>query len=88
MDNIGIRVTGTGDVGPASVGGTVRSITLTAADAVDGTVVIRDGGSGGTVRLTLKTPLKTTFQWIGELTYVGQLHATVTGAGVEVVVEL
>lgn len=81
------RATATGNLGPAS-GGLLWGVTLSAgADAA--TVVVREGGSGGTVLLTVKAAINTTVnvRTYGSR-YTGQLHLTFTGTSPEASIEL
>lgn len=78
----------TGDVTTDSR--TVKSVVLTAgSDAAS--VVVRSGGSGGTVQLTLKAAAGATATWVtGDVDGVGYadgIHVTLTGTGPVVDVE-
>lgn len=81
----GVRVTATGNVGGAN-GGSLIGGTLTAgADAAS--LVLREGGSGGTVLATIKAAAGATQPyWYGGTGYSGQLHATLTGTSPEATV--
>ena len=82
-----VPLTGTATVG-ATNGGQLYGASLTAAAATS-TLVLREGGSGGTVILTLSAVANTTaavrFDGAG---YSGQLHATITGASAVASVEI
>ena len=87
MNSIAHHVTATGDVGPTG-GGILCSVTLTGVGAA-ATVTIREGGSGGTIRLVLKAPSDDSRQSVLKgIPYVGQLHATMAGANAVAMVEL
>jgi hypothetical protein len=83
-----IYLTETGNAG-GSNGGELMSAVLTPAAAVS-TLVVRQGGAGGTVILTLQAAanggsVQARFEGLG---YSGQLHATLTGAGALATIEL
>jgi hypothetical protein len=72
------QISATGDVTTTATH--LRAVTLTAA-AAEATLVLRSGGSGGDVRLTLKVAAETTLV-VPDLhdALVSGLHATLTGA--------
>lgn len=81
-------ITATGNVGPAA-GGMVFSVVLTPASALS-TLVLREGGSGGSVILAVQaaasgSSVQHTFEG---LNYTGQLHATLSGSGAVATIEL
>ncbi len=78
MNNL-FHLTGTADVGPAN-GAVLYSATVTPAAAVT-TLVLREGGSGGTIILSLQAAANgASMQWTGCKAYSGQLHATLAGS--------
>lgn len=81
-----VRRTTTGDI--TTQDADLRGLVLTAgSDAA--TVVLREGGSGGTVRLTVKAAANTSVPVPLWDTYFGEgVHATLTGTGPEVAVVL
>lgn len=83
------RLTASGDVIAGS--GYLKSVTLTGGTAAS-SVVIREGGSAGTIRLTVKAAIDTTVGWKAVdpdgVLLPGAVHATLAGAAAEVAVEI
>ena len=78
--NVPIRITATGDVGPAN-GLSLLSVTL-AAGSDTATLVLKEGGSSGTqiiptITAAANTEVHRTFP--GGIVYKSQLHGTLTG---------
>jgi hypothetical protein len=84
------HITATGDV-DAVAGKSVLSVVLSPAAAVS-TLELRDGGSGGTIRLKLQaaangtSPVWTSGDDQG-VKFYGVLHATLTGASATAAIE-
>jgi hypothetical protein len=75
----------TGNVGPAS-GGTLRAVSLAAGSAA-ATATIRQGGSGGSIILTIKAAANESHSTARlDAVYAGQLHVTLAGTGAVVTV--
>lgn len=82
-----IYLTATGNVGDTD-GGAVRMLVLTPAAALS-TLVLREGGSGGSILVTLQAAASGNSVTIpceddsgdGGMVYSGQLHVTLTGTG-------
>ena len=74
-----VRISATGSIwaGP----GRVRGLSFVAAAAA-GTIVLRDGGAGGTVLLTIDTPGSATWQdhmdFDGGIKFNTNIHCTLT----------
>jgi hypothetical protein len=78
MNGLPFQAAATGNVGPAR-GGTIIGAVLTATSDT-ATATIREGGSGGTIKLVLSAPtLQTAGPFIGGMVLSGQVHATLTG---------
>ena len=74
-------ITATGDVGSAN-GGEISVVVLTPAAAVS-TLVLREGGSGGTIIAAFQAAASGNSVAVeaSTLVYSGQLHATLSGSG-------
>lgn len=71
--------TATGDISSESTAVPIKGFVLTAA-AVAAVAEIREGGSGGTIRLTLKAPVQDS-RIVPIPMAIRQPHLTLTGAG-------
>lgn len=84
--NIWYRIAASGNVGAATGGSTLRSVTLTGgSDAA--TLTIKDGGSGGTqIGPIIKAAAATTVHVLfgAGVGIGGQLYGALTGTGPEV----
>jgi len=84
-----VYLTATGLVTSADRQAIIDSVTLRAVGAA-ATVTLREGGAGGTVFMALSCTANDSkhAMFPNGLTCKGDLHATLTGAGVEVMVAL
>lgn len=78
-----VHLTSTGNVAGAADGGVCRGILLAAGTAA-GSVTVREGGSGGTIITKLTVAANGGSESLSiPFAFVGQLHFTIAGAGVE-----